>query len=298
MKKLIALLACCSMLTFSFAACGDKDDDDDSSKKSKTSSSAVADDEDEDDDTDESEDEDKDAKDTKDKDSDDEDEDNDKDSKDSDDEDDTDDADDKDSEKDSDDADDEDDDDDFSYSSSDVEEQLLGTWETTVSGNIIERFVFKENGKFDLLVDWSQYFNVKGDKVYIGGSDVTSFTEFDGKKFNISNNGSDVMLMTKKSGSSDSYDGEYTINGGVLKDTIDQQYPDQDMTIIVDGENSYIAMNDITTYTIEDDIIKMKNTPDKLFGNYDDLASKFELDGDKLTLTDPDGTVTKLTKIK
>ena len=286
MKKLIALLACCSMLTFAFASCGDKDDDDDSSKKSKTSSSAVADDEDEDEDEDESEDEEKDTKDTKDKDKDSDDEDDEekeKETKSSDDE------------KDSD---DEDDDDDSSLSSSDVEEQLLGTWETTVSGNIIERFVFKEDGKFTLLVDWSQYFSVKGDKVYISSTDVTSFTEFDGKKFNISNNGSDVMLMTKKSGSADSYDGEYTINGGVLKDTIDKQYPNQDMTIIVDGERSYIAMNDVTTYTIEDGILKMKNTPDKLFGNYDDLASKFELKGDKLTLTDPDGTVTNLTKVK
>ncbi|MCR5730080.1 MAG: hypothetical protein K6G20_06985 [Ruminococcus sp.] len=297
MKKLIALLACCSMLTFAFASCGDKDDDDDSSKKSKTSSSAVADDEDEDEDEDESDDEEKDAKDTKDKDkdSDDEDEDNDKDSDDEDDEEKEKETKSSDDEKDSD---DEDDDDDSSLSSSDVEEQLLGTWETTVSGNIIERFVFKEDGKFTLLVDWSQYFSVKGDKVYISSTDVTSFTEFDGKKFNISNNGSDVMLMTKKSGSADSYDGEYTINGGVLKDTIDKQYPNQDMTIIVDGERSYIAMNDVTTYTIEDGILKMKNTPDKLFGNYDDLASKFELKGDKLTLTDPDGTVTNLTKVK
>ncbi|MCR5729731.1 MAG: hypothetical protein K6G20_05170 [Ruminococcus sp.] len=175
--------------------------------------------------------------------------------------------------------------------------QFIGTWETIVSGEIIERFVFKEGGMFTLLVEWSQFLTVNGDNIYIGGTDVTSFTEFDGKKLNIGNNGSDVMLLTKKSGSADSYDGEYSIDGGVLKDTIEQKYPNQDLTIVIDGERTYIAMNDITTYSIEDNTIKMKNTPDKLFGDYDEIVSEFKFEGDKLTLTDQDGTVTNLTKV-
>ena len=301
MKKMLALLLACMTLTCTFASCGDSDEDGGKDTKAKSSDNS-GDEEDEDKDSDKDEDSDK--EDDKDSDMD---EDSDKDS-DKDEDDDKDEDSDKDEDKDDDEDEEEETEKPTKKSSKSSDSDLTGEWLIgEISDGLDGGLVIKDDGNISIRVDASSVMYFDYPNMYLSGMELgDDYITYDGDVISVAESGTDILTLTRKSGTSGSsknYDGEYDFTSGVMSDSMTTAFASQlgssataTCSAIIDGKNMFIDFEDIIQYTDNgDDTITISGNT-AFFGDGFSGTVNFELDGDELTLTNPDGDTYTLTR--
>jgi lipoprotein len=180
---------------------------------------------------------------------------------------------------------------------------IVGIWEGDIDGQP-GRYTFSENGKLTMSMEWSEYLAMEDGKCMVGGSDVTDYLEFDGSDFILSESGTEIINMKKtEKTDADDFDGEYDVQGGYLADAISSQFGEGEFNISItfDGSATFFNIKDIADYKIDGDKITLENMPESMSEDGETSAElNFELDGDSLTLTDPEeeDKIIEFTRVK
>ena len=104
------------------------------------------------------------------------------------------------------------------------------------------------------------------------------------------------MKKTEKT-DADDFDGEYDVQGGYLAEAIESQFGDDEFNISItfEGKVTYFNIKDIADYSIDGDKITLSNIPESMADDGSTTEElSFKLDGDSLTLTDPENEDDKL----
>ena len=309
MKKLLAILLSCVMITAVCASCEKEGKDD---KESKSKSSAVSDDDkDKDDEDKDKDDEDKDKddedkdKDDDDKDKDDEDKDKDDEDKDKDDEDKDKDDDDKNKDKDKDknkdknkDKEESKNDNGSSNGSASVEDtSICGSWTSDdLMGAVLK---FDEDGTVKTTFDYSEVMCFKDGKLEVMGT--VCDTTFDGSKIEASMAGQVVLSLERTGAKDDStMDGEYTIGEGMGDESL-SMFGDLAVVFEIEGEKMSVSA-EMGEYTADGKTLVLKGGSTILSSDpveEGEESCEYTIEGDTLTLvTVEDGENVELTRVK
>lgn len=176
-------------------------------------------------------------------------------------------------------------------------DSIVGTWEGDIDGTA-GKYIFNDNGKLTMSMEWSDYLNMDGSSCYVGGTDVTEYLEFDGSEFTLAEDGTELISMKKtEKTDADDFDGEYDVQGGYLAEAIESQFGDDEFNISItfEGKVTYFNIKDIADYSIDGDKITLSNIPESMADDGSTTEElSFKLDGDSLTLTDPENEDDKL----
>ena len=291
MKKLLAILLSCVMITAVCASCEKEGKDD---KESKSKSSAVSDDDKDKDDDDKDKDDDDKDKDDDDKDKDDEDKDKDDEDKDKD-------NDDKNKDKDKDknkDKEESKNDNGSSNGSASVEDtSICGSWTSDdLMGAVLK---FDEDGTVKTTFDYSEMMCFKDGKLEVMGT--VCDTTFDGSKIEASMAGQVVLSLERTGAKDDStMDGEYTIGEGMGDESL-SMFGDLEVVFEIEGEK-IIVNAEMGEYTADGKTLVLKGGSTILSSDpveEGEESCEYTIEGDTLTLvTVEDGENVELTRVK
>lgn len=144
----------------------------------------------------------------------------------------------------------------------------------------------KDDGYIDLLVDVTELSHFTADGgMFLGGDILDSdCIDYDGKSLIVTVNGQEGFNMTKDSGDAEVFDGEYTLNSGIMYDNISED-GSYDIGIIINGEVMFSAYKDMLSYTIDDGVVSLAGLVN-LDYDFDTADVEYKISGDTLTLID------------
>lgn len=162
------------------------------------------------------------------------------------------------------------------------EESIIGKWFTKADDDTFIGFDFKENGNIDMFVDISElsHFTTDGKLVM---QDVTFNSQFDGTILSVNANGTDLMTMSKYDGGTDTLNGTYNLLSGSLYDNMIQS-GQSNISIIISGEKMYLDYPDMLTYKIDGNNISMSGF-ENLDADIDSVVSTYEIQGNQVTFS-------------
>lgn len=162
------------------------------------------------------------------------------------------------------------------------EESIIGKWFTKADDDTFMGFDFKENGNIDMFVDISElsHFTTDGKLVM---QDVTFNSQFDGTILSVNVNGTDLMTMSKYDGGTDTLNGTYNLLSGSLYDNMIQS-GQSNISIIISGEKMYLDYQDMLTYKIDGNNISMSGF-ENLDSDIDSVVSTYEIQGNQVTFS-------------
>lgn len=162
------------------------------------------------------------------------------------------------------------------------EESIIGKWFTKADDDTFMGFDFKENGNIDMFVDISElsHFTTDGKLVM---QDVTFNSQFDGTILSVNVNGTDLMTMSKYDGGTDTLNGTYNLLSGSLYDNMIQS-GQSNISIIISGEKMYLDYPDMLTYKIDGNNISMSGF-ENLDSDIDSVVSTYEIQGNQVTFS-------------
>lgn len=283
MKKLLAILAACSMITVAMAGCGDKKSDDDEKESSSSSSVSESSEDESEEESSEEESSDEESSD----------------------------------EESSEAGLSEDESSDSSSAASgpstveagQVDPAVLGDWYSEELGG---SFCFDDKNVVSMGMDYSliMYFNADKELVMpdSSGAEISVPVDYDGSTLSVSYSddieGSSMELMTlvrTDAANPDSLDGNYELVDGELYDSlITALFSDTDTTIsmAVSGEKLYIKMA-VCEYTADGEKMEMFGDGLSLFGmaSQEEAVLDYTVSGDSLSMTDTSGESMDFTKV-
>ena len=161
--------------------------------------------------------------------------------------------------------------------------------------------IFGDNGKGGVFEDTSSIICFEGENVNIGGAVLAKdyISETDGV-IKVEAEGRNFLDIKRVKSTGSGYDGTYTLQGGLLYDTIAKTIQEQstsgmdafDVTLNIAGETSQVVFNDVFTYDIKGDDISISGFSGLLSTDGSEATAKYTIDGDTLTLTDSKSTET------
>lgn len=177
-----------------------------------------------------------------------------------------------------------------------TEESITGMWYTE-DDEAGMGFDFKKDGNIDMFVDLTDTSHFTSDGKFLMDSDILE-PEFDGKTLSVKLESADVLTMTKESGSTDSFDGVYTLVSGMMYDSMIANVNTSDLYMMVDGERMYIGYRNLLSYTTDDNSISISGM--KNIGmDTDSFQSNYEIENNILVLHDfEEDTDWKMTKFE
>lgn len=167
---------------------------------------------------------------------------------------------------------------------------VVGMWYAEDDGTTMI-FNVKEDGNIDFVVDVTEVTHFTADGSVFIGDEVfePECIDYDGKNLVIAVNDMEAFNMTKDSGDADSYDGEYTLNSGVMYDSVaeDGRY---DVGIIVNGEMMFAGYRNVISYSTDGNVVSLSGL-ENLDYDFDTAELEYKVSGDTLTLfgADDDG---------
>lgn len=176
-----------------------------------------------------------------------------------------------------------------SISEENTEESIIGMWSMS-EDEITMGFDFKDNGNLSMWIDITEivHFTTDGNFIVDNGVMDSKFISYDGTTFSFSSeDGQDLWTMTKESGSSENYDGEYKLVSGAMYDNI-ARYDGVDVYIIVSGETMLADYRNALTYTTDGDAISITGLTKMDIIDDDTVNTTYEVKNDTLTLRDFD----------
>ena len=172
---------------------------------------------------------------------------------------------------------------------------IVGKWAMVEEERAIQA---KEGGVFE---DTSSIICFEGENVNIGGAVLAKdyISETDGV-IKVEAEGRNFLEIKRVKSTGSGYDGTYTLQGGLLYDTIAKTIQEQstsgmdafDVTLNIAGETSQVVFNDVFTYDIKGDDISISGFSGLLSTDGSEATAKYSIDGDTLTLTDSKSTET------
>lgn len=196
-----------------------------------------------------------------------------------------------------------------------VDEALVGEWfSEDMNGSI---FFDSENNVY-AGIDYSSMMHFNSDKKFVVDS-VECPVEYDGKTISITAsdeifgvepetnedgtvvNSEPVNFATlKKTDDSDSFDGEYTLESGEIFNAL-SGYSTNDgakLVFVIDGNSLTLKIN-VCQYTADGKNIGLSGDGMSIMGDADDSTTigEYKIDNDTLSLTSPDGQTVSYKKI-
>jgi len=186
-------------------------------------------------------------------------------------------------------------------SSKDIDSKLIGSWYSDeIGGNLS----FSEDKKVSLSIDYSSIIHFNEDQK-LEFSGITCDSEYDGKTLSATvDAGSETMevLTIERIGKEDedSIDGEYDLKGGELYSELQGIFDSETSStlyVVVDGEDFDIKVN-LCEYKADGKKVELIGEGVEIFDFEDDdeAVLTYEIDGDKLTLTESGGNTIELKK--
>ena len=171
---------------------------------------------------------------------------------------------------------------------------ILGTWEGVDLG---EEFAmtFKADGTIDYFFDSTSMFSFKNGKVifYDGEEDACDYT-FDGKKMVLSYMDAEFLVLERTSGetSKTDLDGTYKITGGELYGMLADE-TNAAGSFVIDGEKTYMQYNSMFRYKVSGNQLTITESA---FDSEEEVESvvTYDVSGSKLTILDEYGDVTEM----
>lgn len=161
---------------------------------------------------------------------------------------------------------------------------VTGMWFTEEDGMAMI-FNVKADGNIDFVADVTEMTHFTADGGILIGDELLEpeCIDYDGKNLVISVNDMEAFNMTKDSGDSDSFDGEYTLKSGVMYDSIsdDGEY---DIGIIVNGEMMFSSYRNVISYETDNGVVSFTGL-ENLDYAFDDAELEYKVSGDTLTLS-------------
>lgn len=154
-------------------------------------------------------------------------------------------------------------------------------------------FIFSANGNGSVYEDTSSILYFTDNGLNLSGTIVESkYITSSGDLVSVDISGQQILSMTRLAFGSSRYDGKYTLDGGILYDTIVSGMAQQggfsednlNITIEFEGNHSEVVFNDLFTYTVSGSKLTVDGFSGLLGGKDGKASSKFEISGDTLTL--------------
>lgn len=165
--------------------------------------------------------------------------------------------------------------------------------------------IFSAEGKGSIFEDTSSMLHFVDDGLNVGGTTLsTEYFKEEGDNLTIDVMGQEMLVM-KKIEAKDGYDGKYSLNGGILYDSIlsglEGRGLDENTNINIsinfDKENSEVVFNDLFSYSVDGSKMTISGFSGFLDSDKDEVSAEFTVVDDKLTIKDSDKE-TVLTKVK
>jgi len=176
-------------------------------------------------------------------------------------------------------------------------ELIIGKWkldDVNAEGIDSGGLLFSEGGKGSIYENTSSMLHFADDGLNVGGTVLsTEYFKEDGDNLTIDVMGQEMLVMTKIE-AKDGYDGKYSLNGGILYDSIVSGLEQKGFTekqkinisIDFDGDNSEVVFNDLFDYSIDGSKITIKGFSGLLNSDKDEVSAEFTVDEEKLTIKD------------
>ncbi|MBP5578116.1 MAG: hypothetical protein J6X56_01330 [Ruminococcus sp.] len=190
---------------------------------------------------------------------------------------------------------------------------IVGKWAMSDLSNADQSvdgggIIFTDGGKGSVYLDTSSLLHFESEGLNVGGTVLAKdYIQEDGKTLTVDVMGQKMLGLTKLE-SGEGYDGKYSLDGGILYDSIVQGMEKQggegfdksnlDITIDFDGSKSEVVFNDLFTYSTKGKKLTVSGFSGFLSGGEGSEApAEFKIDGDTLELKDSKNTET-LTRVK
>ena len=119
-------------------------------------------------------------------------------------------------------------------SGTEIDSELVGAWDTSEEG-YNGAYVFNADGTGDILLYFGDMLYFKGDSLVVEGTELPSdMYSFDGTHFSLVLNGMDVLTMDKTT-SGQGLDGTYKVKSGAVYDEVSGEYGGLSFNIEVKG---------------------------------------------------------------
>ena len=191
-------------------------------------------------------------------------------------------------------------------------DKLVGKWAMSDLSNTDQSvdgggIIFTDDGKGSVYLDTSSLLHFESEGLNVGGSVLAKdYIKESGDTLTVDVMGNE-MIGLKKLEAKEGYDGKYSLESGILYDSIVQGMEKQgnasfdkenlDITIDFDGAKSEVVFNDLFTYTTKGKKLEVSGFAGFLNGDGDKATAEFKVDGDTLELKDSKSTET-LTRVK
>ncbi|MDE6677716.1 MAG: hypothetical protein K2K02_01625 [Ruminococcus sp.] len=169
----------------------------------------------------------------------------------------------------------------------DSEESILGMWYIE-DDDLTMGFDFKDKSNLSMWIDITDVVHFSGNDFIIDGDVLNPDSiSYDGTTFSINVDGQDLWTMTKESGSTDSYDGEYKMVSGIMYDSV-ALYEGVDVYVIVKGDTMLADYRNALTYSVDEDKIAIIGLDTIDFNEKETLDTTYEIKDGTLTIKDFD----------
>ena len=191
-------------------------------------------------------------------------------------------------------------------------DKLVGKWAMSDLSNTDQSvdgggIIFTDDGKGSVYLDTSSLLHFESEGLNVGGTTLAKdYIKESGDTLTVDVMGNE-MIGLKKLEAKEGYDGKYSLESGILYDSIVQGMEKQgnasfdkenlNITIDFDGAKSEVVFNDLFTYTTKGKKLEVSGFAGFLNGDGDKATAEFKVDGDTLELKDSKSTET-LTRVK
>lgn len=172
-------------------------------------------------------------------------------------------------------------------SAEESDSDVVGMWYMEDDGMMMI-FNVKEDGNVDTVIDITEivHFTADGGMFIDGDILEPEYVDYDGKSLVVTINEQEGFNMTKDSGDAESLDGEYTLNGGIMYDSVSEG-GNYDIGIIINGETMFSAYKNVISYTTDNGVVSLAGL-ENLDYDFDTAELEYEVSGDTFTLFDPE----------
>lgn len=178
-----------------------------------------------------------------------------------------------------------------------TDENILGMW-FAEEDDVVMGFNFKEDGNADIFMDMSELIHFTSDgKLFMSDAVLESdYINYDGSTLAVTVNEQDAFTMTKESGSADSFDGVYTMKSGTIYDSLMTSVDEStEILVIVNGEKLYSGYRNMFRYSANGETVTMTGL--ETIGIENDAQSKYLVNGDSIVFHDFDGEEMEMKKL-
>ena len=151
----------------------------------------------------------------------------------------------------------------------------------------------KDSGDIDMTVDITEEISFSDGVVSFEGEEIPY--KFDGKTITVEYEDEEILVLTSRGGKiNKNIDGEYNVTGGAMKEYLTAENDEMDYSILIDGEDTYAVSYAAFSYEIDGNKLTLISNMD----DDEDVTDYFDVDGDTLSLLTDMGDVNTAKRIK